>query len=168
MSSEHGEEAGKRGSRSGLEALSGWRDEHREEEEGLREGGGRLGPAPRSTACPALPHSSHRTHRRQSAQRPSPVKTPRDISKGRSPTRLDELCGGAAFLYIYTTRGIAIREGGDRDTSEGRYILGTGWGAEGARGGWGAPRGAGGSPVGVPARHPAPEPPDSGAPRRDP
>ena len=30
-------------------------------------------------ACPALTHSSHRAHRRQSAQRPTAVKTARDI-----------------------------------------------------------------------------------------
>ena len=134
----------------------------------LDEEGGRQGLAPRGLTCTALTHSSHDAHPRQSAQRPTPVKTARDISKGRSPTRLDELCGGAAFLYIYATRGIAICESGGRDASEGTLYIGTGGGAAGARGGWGAPRGAGRSPVGAPARHPAPEPPDSGAPRRDP
>ena len=79
-SSRQGEEARRRRNGSGLEGLSGWRNEAREVAKDFPENDERLGPAPRSTACPALPHSSHRTHRRQSAQRPSPVKTPRDIS----------------------------------------------------------------------------------------
>ena len=61
-SSEQGEEARKRGSRSGLEGLSEWRNEARGVAKDLPEDAERLGPAPRGLTWPALTHSSHDAH----------------------------------------------------------------------------------------------------------
>ena len=95
--------------------MSGWRNEAKEVAKDLPEDAERLGPAPRSPACTALTHSSHAAHRHQSAPRPTPVRTARDIdpSADRHPLYQGAAGQGAAAGGLRRVPFPSLGERGD-------------------------------------------------------